>query len=532
VIIPRITALRRVVLAAADGSLTGEQRVEFDADLCFLDTRTPDGRELAADGFSHRPLPLPLMSMTTDSHGYMDGPVSHSVGQISSISLDGLTVKGSGSFNSTPEAEQTIALLESEDLYGVSVDPVAQDVELHINAAAEEEMWDSLFEGEDENGEIVIKFSTDDEYLRFTRYEIMGATIVPFAAFGGARITGVRRGDASADAVTAASYASGDTPPPGDGGSGDDGGTATDAQVSEINDAVDEMVAEYPGIDGGITVTIDGEAQEHAFPAAQASAAGTIRLPRTITAAAAAAAPLAPAGFAPVEPPAAWFDYPQDMLEDADRLVSINVEDDGRVWGYVALAGTCHLGYPDRCVQMPESRSNYRYFHLHDVVCEGGDRVRAGSLTFGTSHVDPQIRDVALVRDMYEDSGRVAADICLYRDEYGIAMAGALRSTVTAAEAREIRGAKCSGDWRPAGGHTELIAVLAVNYPGFPITEPTAVVASAGGDLELREWVGVWEPKRSDLTPSARARLARARMTPSTPRDLRRQMEPAGSATE
>ena len=43
---------------------------------------------------------------------------------------------------------------------------------------------------------------------------------------------------------------------------------------------------------------------------------------------------------------------------------------------------------------------------------------------------------------------------------------------------RALRASPLSGDWRAAAGGLEMVAVLAVNTPGFPVPRPAALVAS------------------------------------------------------
>jgi hypothetical protein len=67
-------------------------------------------------------------------------------------------------------------------------------------------------------------------------------------------------------------------------------------------------------------------------------------------------------------------------------------------------------------------------------------------------------------------------DVAAGEDKHGIWVSGALRPDVTEEQLRSIRASSVSGDWRPINGKLELVAVCAVNAPGFPI--PRARVAS------------------------------------------------------
>ena len=71
----------------------------------------------------------------------------------------------------------------------------------------------------------------------------------------------------------------------------------------------------------------------------------------------------------------------------------------------------------------------------------------------------------------YDNTGTAAADVCVGEDEHGIWLAGAVRPTATDEQIHMLRASAVSGDWRPLGRGMELVAALAVNRPGFPITK-------------------------------------------------------------
>lgn len=183
----------------------------------------------------------------------------------------------------------------------------------------------------------------------------------------------------------------------------------------------------------------------------------------------------------PIAPPRTWFDDPQ-----LDGPTPITVTDDGRVYGHVALWGTCHTGMQDRCVTPPRSRSGYALFHTGEVVTAEGDRVNVGQITLGTGHASTSLGLAATVAH-YDHTGTAAVDVHLYEDAHGIVAAGAARSALSEEQVRALRAAAVSGDWRPYQGGLELVAVLSVNVPGFPVPRlearvaggaPTALVAA------------------------------------------------------
>lgn len=183
------------------------------------------------------------------------------------------------------------------------------------------------------------------------------------------------------------------------------------------------------------------------------------------------------AAAAPVVPPIEWFANPN--LTDATPLT---ITKEGRVFGHVATWGTCHVGFPGSCVTPPHSPTDYSYFMGGLIETTEGD-IRVGQITFDTGHADLQANSRKALAH-YDNTGSVGADVMAGEDEHGIWVAGAVRPGVTDEQIRTMRGAKMSGDWRSIGGELEMVAVLAVNTPGFPIPRP-ALAASAGRQTAL-----------------------------------------------
>lgn len=178
---------------------------------------------------------------------------------------------------------------------------------------------------------------------------------------------------------------------------------------------------------------------------------------------------------------------------------------DGRVFGHIATWGTCHIGFGGQCVTPPRSASQYAYFHTGEVLTSAGP-LSVGHLTFGTGHAGGKLAPLATIRH-YDDTGMVGADVVCGEDAHGIWVSGSVRDTLTASERHAFRAAPPSGDWRNIGGSLELVAVLSVNTPGFPV--PRARVASgvplalvAGGRLEQ---VPVMQPVTVDMEALADA---------------------------
>ena len=201
-------------------------------------------------------------------------------------------------------------------------------------------------------------------------------------------------------------------------------------------------------------------------------------------------APALAASSAPVRPPIDWFRDPK--LPGPTALV---VEEDGRVYGHLATWGVCHTaqpGGPGTCVVAPSSASGYARYHVGSLMTREAEIISVGRLTMGTGHAGANL-SAASAAAHYDNTGTAVADVRAGEDQFGIWIAGALRSTVTDAQIRVLRASPLSGDWRRVDGNLELHAALAVNVPGFPIPRPQGLVAS--GEMSSLVASGMVPPK-------------------------------------
>lgn len=164
----------------------------------------------------------------------------------------------------------------------------------------------------------------------------------------------------------------------------------------------------------------------------------------------------------PMLPPVEWFDDP-----GLDEPTALTVADDGRVFGHLAVWGQCHVGFSGECVTPPRSLSNYAHYRLGEIICADGSRRPVGKLTYGGGHA-PLNANAARAAQHYDDAGTAVVDFACGEDAVGIWLAGALRPGLDALTIRALMASEISGDWRRIGGGLELVAVLAVNVPGFP----------------------------------------------------------------
>lgn len=178
------------------------------------------------------------------------------------------------------------------------------------------------------------------------------------------------------------------------------------------------------------------------------------------------------------KPEAQWFENP-----NLTEPTPVTVTADGKVYGHAALWGTCHIGYKDRCVTPPHSRTNYQYFNVGNVLTADGKTVNVGRLTAGTNHARIEFGAQPAV-DHYDHTGWAAAYVHTGEDAHGIWFAGTLSPTATQEQIAVLRASSVSGDWRAINNSLELVGVLAVNTPGFPIPRARAGIV-AGAQVSL-----------------------------------------------
>lgn len=223
---------------------------------------------------------------------------------------------------------------------------------------------------------------------------------------------------------------------------------------------------------GGVTVVNIPAFKEAKVMIASAYQEVQLRFPkRSLTAAA--------AGAAPLKPKKEWFFQPEP-----DAPTPLTVTQDGRVYGHLALWNQCHASFAF-CETPPRSSSAYSFFHVGQIETEEGELVNVGRVTVGDEgRAQGGHASVVLGRkgamEHYDKTGCVAAFVRAVDTDLGIWLSGAVRSDVPAERIRDMRANPPSGDWRDY----ELVAVLSVPCPGFPIPRAEARMVATGGAEE------------------------------------------------
>lgn len=193
-------------------------------------------------------------------------------------------------------------------------------------------------------------------------------------------------------------------------------------------------------------------------------------------------------------------------LEEATPLTIGEPDADGyrEVFGHIAEWSTCHIGFPGQCRTAPRSASNYAYFHTGalDVRTMDGEveTIPVGRLTYDSGHADLSASASATAAH-YDNTATLGAFVVAGEDDHGIWVHGVL---APGADVQKLKATPPSGDWRPVRGGLELVAVLHVNTPGFPVVRSMV----AGGEVRALVAAGVLHAQPQGETFVNRAKLA------------------------
>lgn len=174
----------------------------------------------------------------------------------------------------------------------------------------------------------------------------------------------------------------------------------------------------------------------------------------------------------PLNPPTEWFAPPEEGIPTDKR---ITIDADGRVFGYIALRGSCHVGM-EGCVTAPlgQSKSGYEFAHQGETLTASGDMVRTAVIPGGIAHAGSGM-DADEAGDVYANTGRQLMRVRYGEDANGLWFAGSLFPDVSELDIARIRASSISGDWRwqsgwrKSGTGAEFVGACLVNIPGLPI---------------------------------------------------------------
>ena len=476
---------------------------DFHSLLVVEGVWTGDGRYIEEGSLGWRDLPLPLMATNRTTEGHMDAVL---IGNITRIERTGRELHSYGRFVESDDSEILAlqSLVRNGELRGVSVDLDAVEYEVIFPSEQAEPEPDT---------EGLIVMEVDEVRMRILGARIMGATVVPFPAFQEAYIESLAALTASyiKNALVTGyieqmqSYDDIDFSPPQaardeaarglewrreHGRGGTEVGVARARDISNGKNLSPDTIGRMYSYFSRHEVDKQGQGwspDQDGYPSAGRIAWALwggdpgyawARKVRDQMQSRDSRGSIVASGHpieAPVCPPAHWFSDP--VLHAPTPLT---VQDDGRIFGHLAVWGQCHIGYADRCIEPPSSAASYAHFLTGEILCDNGSRLPVGQITMNGPHA-PHNANAQQATAHYDNTCLAVADVTAGEDSFGIWVSGALRPDLDPAQIRGLMASDVSGDWRRIGSGLELVAVLAVNVPGFPkvrVRELEGLVAS------------------------------------------------------
>lgn len=202
----------------------------------------------------------------------------------------------------------------------------------------------------------------------------------------------------------------------------------------------------------------------------------------------------------PLHPPAAWFSPPFAGIP-TDKRITITAS--GRVYGYIALWNTCHVGFNGTCIKPPRgSDSNYEYAHQGETETEEGTFIKTAVIAGGSDHA-PLDAESSFVPKYYENTGTQLMRVRYGEDDNGLWFSGALWPNVDDLQIAHIRASAVSGDWRfhaafrrSSRGNMDFAGACFVNIPGFPM--PVDGYDNQGSPQNMRIAASAFMPIQED----------------------------------
>lgn len=389
---------------------------------------TGDGRDFSTTKWSWRDPSesrLPIMWQTNTQIGHFDAVLA---GVITRLWMDGTTVMAEGAFFDTDTGREFRDVLRASGRWGVSVDP-----------------------GQVEWEDTCTKWSEDGEWCEeglttFLAYEIIGVTGTPFPAFDDAWIelaSGDENDESGVPEGEASRVLAFENMPEHEFADDDEDGLCDYESDGEVCGGTEDQHT-------GAAPAEDEEAAARK-PAVAASARGPV--------------------------PREWFDMPpMEQLSGAPHINIDEPDENGwrRTWGWVATFDQCHIGFRNVCHTAPDKIDMAR-FRAGSVMTTDG-LYPTGPLVFGTDHLQDLYATPEQAIDYLAHTGTAWADVTVGVNELGIWYSGVVRPHINDDQVHVLRASANSGEWREVDGELKLVAVLAVNSPGF--TVPRALVAS------------------------------------------------------
>jgi hypothetical protein len=147
---------------------------------------------------------------------------------------------------------------------------------------------------------------------------------------------------------------------------------------------------------------------------------------------------------------------------DDPRGLPLTVDEDLRVFGHLGLYNSCHTGFLDRCVMIPQSRTGYGNYCKSSVLTDRG-LVRTGPVFLFHGH--PENARPEQINAAYGGIENSWADVRVENGRHGPWVSGRVRPGTTPEMVYAARASRISGHWF----NRELFAAVSVNAEGFAV---------------------------------------------------------------
>lgn len=160
-------------------------------------------------------------------------------------------------------------------------------------------------------------------------------------------------------------------------------------------------------------------------------------------------------------------------LPECPHPMPLTVFEDMSFAGHLAVYDTCHIAFADKCVRPPKSHLSYTPAHQGNVRLDDGNLLRVARISIGSNHAPSNLNPRATA-DFYERDSLCAGFATCLDGEIGIWVRGHVNLEADQSVINRFASAAWSGDWRSIRRHLELVGILSVNIPGFPIPDAKA----------------------------------------------------------
>lgn len=195
------------------------------------------------------------------------------------------------------------------------------------------------------------------------------------------------------------------------------------------------------------------------------------------------------------------FSAPTQLLHDKKQYINYFDEATGRLAGYIAMWDIPHVSENKTA---PKSRTNYSYFKTSGTLAlTNGENMKVGRLIIAKNHAKNSY-SISEASNYYADSGRAFALVNVGEDKYGIWYSGVRSPGVSDDVFIQGIHAPVSGDWRKIFGNLELISVMSVNTPGFPVLKKEKDTALVASFMDTQNYLSKKKEKTIDTTERKR----------------------------